>query len=51
VALAYVVGFLVMLAILGWHPTDKRGKALSAAPSTSCSAEYTLTADCSRIAG
>ena len=47
VALAYVVGFLVMLAILGWHPTDKRGKALSA----SCSAEYTLGVDCSRIAG
>ena len=47
VALAYVVGFLVMLAIVGWHPTDKRGKALSA----SCSAEYTLSADCSRIVG
>ena len=29
VTLAYVIGFLVMLAILGWHPTDKRGKALA----------------------
>ena len=47
VALAYVIGFLVMLALLGWHPTDKRGKFITA----SCSAEYTLRADCSRIAG
>ena len=47
VALAYVVGFLVMLALVGWHPTDKRGKSLAA----SCSAEYTAGADCSRIAG
>jgi Na+/H+ antiporter NhaD/arsenite permease-like protein len=28
VALAYVVGFAVMLAIVGWHPTDKRGRAI-----------------------
>jgi len=28
VALAYVVGFFVMMAVVGWHPTDKRGKAL-----------------------
>ena len=28
VALAYVLGFMVMLAIVGWHPTDKRGRAL-----------------------
>jgi Na+/H+ antiporter NhaD/arsenite permease-like protein len=28
VALAYVLGFLVMLAIMGWHPTDKRGRAM-----------------------
>jgi Na+/H+ antiporter NhaD/arsenite permease-like protein len=47
VALAYVAGFLVMLALVGWHPTDKRGKSLAA----SCSAEYTVGADCSRIAG
>ena len=51
VALAYVVGFLVMLAILGWHPTDKRGKSLAASLSASCTAEYTLRADCSRIVG
>jgi hypothetical protein len=25
VALAYVVGFFVLLALLGWHPTPKRG--------------------------
>jgi len=46
VALAYVIGFFVMLALVGWHPTDKRGKAVS----TSCTAEYTIAADCSRIA-
>jgi len=28
VALAYVLGFLVMLAVIGWQPTDKRGRAL-----------------------
>ena len=32
VALAYVLGFFVMLAISGWHPTDKRGKPLSELP-------------------
>jgi Na+/H+ antiporter NhaD/arsenite permease-like protein len=26
VAVAYVVGFFVMLALWGWHPTEKRGK-------------------------
>jgi Na+/H+ antiporter NhaD/arsenite permease-like protein len=46
VALAYVVGFLVMLALVGWHPTDKRGQSLA-----SCSAEYTVTVYCSRIGG
>ena len=29
VALAYVCGFLVMLAVTGWHPTDKRGNKLA----------------------
>jgi Na+/H+ antiporter NhaD/arsenite permease-like protein len=47
VALAYVIGFAVLLAVLGWHPTDKRGKPLS----SSCTAEYTQSRDCSRIAG
>jgi hypothetical protein len=28
VALAYVIGFLVFMLIVGWHPTDKRGRAL-----------------------
>jgi Na+/H+ antiporter NhaD/arsenite permease-like protein len=32
VAVAYVVGFLVMLALVGWHPTDKRGKSVAGAP-------------------
>ena len=47
VALAYVVGFAVFMALVGWHPTDKRGQSLK----TSCTAEYTVGADCSRIAG
>src|SRR5687768_18255157 len=47
VTLAYVLGFFVMMAVMGWHPTDKRGKSLAA----SCTAEYTVVADCSRIAG
>jgi len=29
---AYVAGFLVMLALVGWHPTDKRGNSLGGAP-------------------
>jgi len=32
VTLGYVAGFFVLLAVLGWHPTDKRGKPMSAAP-------------------
>jgi Na+/H+ antiporter NhaD/arsenite permease-like protein len=28
IALAYVLGFLVFMLIVGWHPTDKRGVAL-----------------------
>ena len=32
VALAYVLGFFFMLAVSGWHPTDKRGKPISAHP-------------------
>jgi Na+/H+ antiporter NhaD/arsenite permease-like protein len=28
VALAYVVGFVVIMLVVGWHPTDKRGAAL-----------------------
>ena len=32
VTLAYVLGFFFMLAVSGWHPTDKRGKALSVGP-------------------
>jgi Na+/H+ antiporter NhaD/arsenite permease-like protein len=46
VTLAYVLGFLVMLALVGWHPTDKRGQKLA-----SCTAEYTGAVYCSRIAG
>jgi Na+/H+ antiporter NhaD/arsenite permease-like protein len=29
IALAYVAGFLVMLALVGWHPTDKRGLSVT----------------------
>jgi hypothetical protein len=30
VALAYVIGFAVLLLVVGWHPTDKRGASLGA---------------------
>jgi Na+/H+ antiporter NhaD/arsenite permease-like protein len=29
VALAYVIGFAVFMLLVGWHPTDKRGQALT----------------------
>ena len=32
VTVAYVIGFFVLLAVLGWHPTDKRGKSLASVP-------------------
>jgi Na+/H+ antiporter NhaD/arsenite permease-like protein len=32
VALGYVVGFFVLLAVLGWHPTPKKGDPGAAAP-------------------
>ncbi len=31
VTLAYVLGFFIMLALSGWHPTDKRGNKLAEA--------------------
>jgi Na+/H+ antiporter NhaD/arsenite permease-like protein len=34
VALAYVAGFLVFMALVGWHPTDKRGMPLSGSNSS-----------------
>jgi Na+/H+ antiporter NhaD/arsenite permease-like protein len=36
VTLAYIIGFFVLLVVLGWHPTDKRGKAI-ATPAASAS--------------
>ena len=42
VTLAYVAGFLVLLAVLGWHPTDKRGK-LVAVDSNHPAAHYALS--------
>jgi Na+/H+ antiporter NhaD/arsenite permease-like protein len=32
VTLAYIIGFFVMLALWGWHPTDKRVKVVAAEP-------------------
>jgi hypothetical protein len=28
VTVAYVVGFVAIMLVVGWHPTDKRGQAL-----------------------
>jgi len=35
VAVAYVIGFAVLLLVVGWHPTDKRGNSLGAPPAAS----------------
>jgi Na+/H+ antiporter NhaD/arsenite permease-like protein len=35
VAIAYVIGFFVMLAILGWHPDEPHRKRVNEAPTTS----------------
>jgi Na+/H+ antiporter NhaD/arsenite permease-like protein len=32
VTLAYVLGFIAIMTIVGWHPTDKRGHALAESP-------------------
>jgi Na+/H+ antiporter NhaD/arsenite permease-like protein len=32
VALAYVVGFIAIMVLVGWHPTDKRGGKIAEAP-------------------
>jgi Na+/H+ antiporter NhaD/arsenite permease-like protein len=42
VAVAYVLGFIVMLAVVGWHPTDKRGRALSEANPAASEQSYHL---------
>jgi Na+/H+ antiporter NhaD/arsenite permease-like protein len=39
VALAYVAGFAVLMAVLGWHPTDKRGKSMAGAPAVAAAQE------------
>ena len=38
VAIAYVIGFFVMLALVGWHPTPKRGDPPAAPPAVQQSA-------------
>ena len=43
VALAYVLGFFVLLLVLGWHPTDKRGKPLSEAVRTPPAIAYSAS--------
>jgi Na+/H+ antiporter NhaD/arsenite permease-like protein len=40
VAVAYILGFFVLMAVLGWHPTDKRGKSLAEAPAAACIPGY-----------
>jgi Na+/H+ antiporter NhaD/arsenite permease-like protein len=32
VALAYVAGFIAIMVLVGWHPTDKRGGKIAEAP-------------------
>jgi Na+/H+ antiporter NhaD/arsenite permease-like protein len=42
VTLAYVAGFVVLLVLLGWHPTDKRGTVLDKPRAAAASMEYRL---------
>ena len=42
VALAYVLGFFVFMLLVGWHPTDKRGRALAETISVVPVQEYSL---------
>jgi Na+/H+ antiporter NhaD/arsenite permease-like protein len=39
IALAYVVGFAVMMLLLGWHPQEKLGKGTQAKPAASVTVE------------
>jgi Na+/H+ antiporter NhaD/arsenite permease-like protein len=41
VAVGYVIGFFVLLAVLGWHPQDKRVRAGAEPPAIA----FDLTAD------
>ena len=38
VAIAYVVGFFVMVGLLGWHPSERHGTAVGAPASSAASA-------------
>jgi Na+/H+ antiporter NhaD/arsenite permease-like protein len=48
VAVAYVIGFFVMLALWGWHPSDNRGPRAQAQP-LACSVE-SVARNCARLA-
>ena len=39
IALGYVVGFIVLLLVVGWHPQEKQGKGVQAKPTVSTTAE------------
>jgi hypothetical protein len=41
VALAYVIGFIVLYAVLGWHPNPPHKKAAAALPTPAVSAYST----------
>ncbi len=45
VAVAYVIGFFVLLALVGWHPTPKRGDPPAAPPAVQQPARAALTTD------
>jgi hypothetical protein len=39
VAVGYIVGFIVLLLVVGWHPQEKMGKGAQAKPTVSTTAE------------
>jgi Na+/H+ antiporter NhaD/arsenite permease-like protein len=45
VSVAYVVGFIVIMLVVGWHPTDKRGRALSEPGPSSLEQAHHLAVD------
>jgi hypothetical protein len=49
IAIAYVVGFLVMLALLGWHPDTRHNASSQPAPAASAANAITQRVACVNV--
>jgi Na+/H+ antiporter NhaD/arsenite permease-like protein len=49
VAVGYIVGFIVLLLVVGWHPQEKLGKDMQVKPAVSTTAESAKSAHLSSI--